>query len=514
MKPDASIMMNKASNKSAESESSSNDVTKNENRTKKLSRIITSIILIAFGFYHLASQYYSGLDSRLLIPTQNGITALIHYELGYYKDASHYWRLHYGLSYDPSLIDSLKKTLNDQIKKEPENPEHYLWLADLYFNVGNYSDSSKMYLAALEKQNNDYDANVGLATSLAMQEEYKQSQAVFTDLLRHGYHAKNITSFLNILVALDKLEESKKLKNGDIYLTLAFVYRYLGTTDLRKQKECVYYADKAISIDERLDGAYFCKGIIYFNQEKYDQALKEFLKVVEINPSYADAYYRMGYIYGIQGNLEKELSSYKNAVDLGEKDLVYAYNLGEVLLNKYDDVKRANIYFKKAYELNPADDQALKMYGSTMLLINDHITTLNLCNTMISKYPRWPYWYKLKADCYYRMNNYEDAIKFYLLSHDVSIQSGRSSPLDNNAYIDLAEAYIQLKKLNDAIAAYQNALKINPYDVDTMFALQFLYRRMSKYEEAYMVVKQILRIQPDHSGAQRVLPYLQRNITR
>ncbi len=86
--------------------------------------------------------------------------------------------------------------------------------------------------------------------------------------------------------------------------------------------------------------------------------------------------------------------------------------------------------------------------------------------------------------------------------------------MDNRAYIDLAEAYIQLKKLNDAIAAYKNALIINPYDVDTMFALQFLYRRMSKYEEAYIVVKQILRIQPDHSGAQRVLPYLQRNITR
>lgn len=508
------MMINKSPNKTAEPDSSSNDVTKNDSRAKKLSRIITSIILIAFGLYHVASQYYSGLDSRLLIPTRNGITALIHYELGHYKDASHYWRLHSGLSYDPSLIESLKKTLNDQIKKDPGNPEHYLWLADLNFYTGNYSDSSKMYLTALEKHNNDYDAMIGLASSLAMQGEYKQSQAVFVDLFKHGYNPKNVTSFLNILVALDKLEESKKLDNGDLYLTMAFVYRYLRITDLRKQNDSIYYADKAISINDRLDGAYFCKGIIYLKQEQYDQALKAFLRVVEINPTYADAYYKMGYIYGIQGDLEKELSSYKKAVEAGENDPAYAYHFGQVLLNKYDDVKQANIYFKKAYELNPANDKALSMYGSTMLLLNDYIKTLNLCNVMIKKYPRWPYWYKLKADCYYRMNNYKDAVKFYLLSHDVSIQSGKLSPLDNSAFIDLAEAYIQLNKLNDAIASYRNALKINPNDVDTLFALQVLYRRMSKYEEAYLAVKEILRIQPDHSGAHRVLPYLQRNITR
>ncbi len=508
------MMINKSPNKSAEPDYSNNNVTRFDSRAKKISRIITSIVLIAFGFYHVASQYYSRLDSHLLIPTRYGITALIHYELGHYKDASRYWRLHYALSYDPPFIDSLKKTLNDQIKQNPADPEHYLSLADLYFNAENYSDSSQMYLAALEKHKNDYDAKVGLATSLAMQGEYKQSQAVFADLLRHDYKAKNITSFLNILVAVDKLEESNQLENGDIYLTLAFAYRYLCITDLRKQKDCVYNADKAISINDRLDGAFFCKGIIYLKQEQYDRALKEFLRVVEINPSYADVYYRMGYIYGIQGDLEKELTSYRKAVDLGGNDSTYAYYLGKVMLNKYDDVKQANAYFKKAYDMNPANQQALAMYGSTMLLINDYGKTLNLCNTMIDKYPSWPYWYKLKADCYYRMNHYEDAVKFYLMSRDVSIRSGKSSPLDNRAFIDLAEAYIQLNKLNDAIISYRNALKIKPYDVDTLFALQVLYRRMSRYEEAYSIVKEILRIQPDHSGAQRVLPYLKRNTGR
>src|SRR5512144_3247810 len=172
------MMISKSPNKSAEPAYSNNNVTRFDSRVKKISRIFTSIILIAFGFYHVASQYYSRLDSHLLIPTRHGITALIHYELGHYKDASHYWRLHYALSYDASLIDSLKRTLNDQIKQNPEDPETYLSLADLYFNTGNYSDSSKTYLTALEKHKNNYDAKIGLATSLAMQGEYKQSQAV------------------------------------------------------------------------------------------------------------------------------------------------------------------------------------------------------------------------------------------------------------------------------------------------------------------------------------------------
>jgi tetratricopeptide (TPR) repeat protein len=480
-------------------------------RAKKLSRIITSIILVMFGLYHIGSQYYEGLNSRLFIPSPNGIMALMHYELGQYKEASRCWRLHYGLSFAPS-IDSLKSKLNDQLVKEPENHKLYLLLADLYFYTEDYSDASAMYTTALKKNKYSYDAKVGLASTLVMQGELKQSCVVFADLLKSDYDEKNITSFLNFLVALDKLERAKSIDSADLYLTLAYAYRYLSIVDVRKQKNCIYYSDKTILIDSKLEGAYFCKGVMYIRQEKYDDALKQFLKVAEINPSHADTYNRLGYIYGMQGNLGNELESYKKAVELGGDNPTFAYNLGLVLQNKYGDSKQASNYFEKAFELNPADFKIISMYGYTTLMAGDFTKTLKLCDTMITNNPTRPYGYKLKADCFMRLRKYQDAIKLYLQSYDVANKSGTSSLLDFNAFGDLAIAYTQLNKLDDAIAAYQKAIKINPYDVDALFALQTIYRRKSRYKEAYMTVKEILRIQPNHSGAQRVLPYLQQNI--
>ncbi len=504
--------MDNSADRPKQSESVGIDVSQKGDRAKKVSRVLVSIILITFGVYHFVSHYYSGLDGRLFLPSKNGIKALIYYELGQYKDASHAWRAHYGLSYDPALVENLKKSLAEKIIEDPGNSENYHRLADLSMSTGNYTDACATYQAALKKNRYDYDANLGLAACLAMQGEYKRSQAAFADLFKQRYAEKNITSFLNLLVTLDTLERSKSLGNADVYLTLAFAYRYLRIIDPRKEQEVIHCADKALSIDGRLDEAFFCKGVMYLKQGQYAAALEQFSRVVAINPSNADAYNRMGYIYGVWGDLEKELACYKKSVEIEKNDPVFAYNLGDLLQKKYGDTGQANRYFKKAHELNPADYNAISMYGYTSLLLKNYNETLIISDFMIRENPDQPYGYKLKADCFLDMKRYEDALKLYFRSQEVSRNSGESSSLDFNAFIDIAIAYTKLKKLDEAITAYEYALKIRPHDVDTLFFLQSQYRRKGRYEDAYRVVKEILRIQPDHSGAQRVLPYLQQNV--
>jgi tetratricopeptide (TPR) repeat protein len=103
------------------------------------------------------------------------------------------------------------------------------------------------------------------------------------------------------------------------------------------------------------------------------------------------------------------------------------------------------------------------------------------------------------------MEQYEDAINVFLKANTLS-------SLNFIAARDFALAYANLKNFDKAISLTEYALRIKPYDVDTLYFLQSLYRRQGKYEEAYRAVKEILRIQPNHSGAQRVLPYLQGNL--
>lgn len=474
-------------------------------KSKKTFAFLVFFILAIIGADHFVSQYYKLKDSPLLQFSATGVKALLLYELGQYGKASQAWRDHYGLLYDPKLIAISKAALLKQITENPDKIDHYLRLADLQFSAADYPNALVTYRSALQKNLNLYEAKVGLASSLAIQGKYLESQAAFEDLLSQGNNEKNMPGFLNFLIALDKLEKTSIPNKEDLYLTLAYAYRYLSTMDHRKYEKVIAYADKTISTKKNLDRALFCKGVIYTKEKNYELALEQFSKVLQLNPLNSEASTRMAYIYGEVGNMEMELEYYKRAAATEEPNPIYAFNLGQLLLKKYGDINQANLYLKKAYDMNPENFAYAATYASTLEMRREFPDALDVYDTILRKNPENTEGYVLKAHCFVRMGRYKEAIDLFLKAHIIS-------PLNFDAARDLAFAYANIKDFQTAISLTEYALRIKPYDVDALYFLQYLYRRQGKYEEAYRVVKEILKIQPNHSGAQRVLPYLQGNL--
>jgi tetratricopeptide (TPR) repeat protein len=474
---------------------------------KKAIGIFFIFLMVVLAGGRIATQYYKLKDSYLLQISSHGLKALAYYELRQYSKASLAWRDHFGLSYDPNLIEILKTALRKQIEENPDKIENYLRLADLYFFVADYPNAMITYQNALQKNRNLYEAKVGLASCLMVQGKYRESQAVFEDLFSQDSFEKTKTGFLNFLVALDKLRNSKTPNKGDRYLTLAYAYRYLSAMDGRKSEDAIAYSEKAVAADKNLDKAFLCKGVIYTQKKDYELALEQLSKGLVLNPLSAEAYSRMASIYGEMGNLEKELEYYKKAVAAEEKNPHYAYNLGQILQKKYGDINQANLYFQKAYEIDPDNFAYASSVGYTLEMLRQLNEALEVYDTIIRKNPENPEGYVLKAHCFIRMERYEEAMNLFLKAHTMS-------PLNFEAARDLGLAYSNLKKFENAISITEYALRIKPYDVDTLYFLQYLYRRQGKYEEAYRAIKEILRIQPNHSGAQRVLLYLQGNLSK
>jgi len=472
--------------------------------SKKTLAVVVFLVFAIIGSDRFLNQYYK-LDPHFRQFSRDGVKALALYEIRQYSKASRAWRDHYGLSYDSTLIEILKSALLKQIAEDPGKIDNDLRLADVYFSVGDYTNATITYQNALQKNKNIYDAKVGLASSLAVQGKYRESQAVFEDLLDQDYQERNITCFLNFLDALGKLENSNTPNRGELYLTMAYAYRFLSIMDNRKSEEVISYSDKALSVNKNLDRAFFCKGVIYTKEKNFELALDQFSRVLELKPMSADAYSRMAYICGEVGNLEKELEYYKRAVTADGENPHYAYNLGRILLRKYGDINQANFYLKQAYEMDPDNFSYASTYAYTLEMLREFSYALDVYETIIRKNPENPEGYLLKAHCFVKMEQYENAINLFLKANTLS-------SLSFSAARDFALAYANLKNFEKAISLTEYALRIKPYDVDTLYFLQSLYRRQGKYEEAYRAVKEILRIQPNHSGAQRVLPYLEGNL--
>ena len=470
---------------------------------KTICRVVLAVIVVNLGFYHLIS-YYQQLNPRLLQFSSRGLEALFYYELGFYRKASEAWRVHYGLTYNMQLIEITKKSLNDQIEENPSNLENDLWLADLYFFLSDYSNARMTYQKALVRNRNGHDAKVGLAATLLMEERYQESHEVFEDLLNHGTKERNITTFLNFLVSLDKIEKANVLDQRDSYLALIGAYRYLAVLDGRKINKVIAFSDRAISKNKHLDLAFFSKGVVYAKQNNIDLALEQFSKALKANPVNAEAYKRMAHTYGEMGNLEKELQCYKKAVEVQEKNPLYAFHLGDVLMKKYGDFRQAHFYLQKAYRLNPDNYQYAFHYANCSQILGRFEDALEVYDQMIQTSPKAPDGYMLKGHCLLKMKKYGQAIQSYS-------QAQAIRPLDFSAARNLALAHAELKDFESAIVHNEYALRIRPQDVDTLYLLQSLYRRQGRFEEAYTAVREILKIQPGHAGAQRVLSYLEAN---
>jgi len=98
-------------------------------------------------------------------------------------------------------------------------------------------------------------------------------------------------------------------------------------------------------------------GILYINKEQYGKAEKWFHKAREFDPRYGKAYYHLGYINFIKGELTGSKKYYEEAVEYLRKtfDFYHTYGKANLLL--------ANVYLKLG-KYEPARNQARQAINS------------------------------------------------------------------------------------------------------------------------------------------------------
>ena len=78
---------------------------------------------------------------------------------------------------------------------------------------------------------------------------------------------------------------------------------------------------KAIKYDKNNFEAYYYRGCARVNAMKYDEAIADFEKAVELKPDYADAYFNLGRTYYMKHDEDKACEYYKLADKYGRPNL-------------------------------------------------------------------------------------------------------------------------------------------------------------------------------------------------
>jgi tetratricopeptide (TPR) repeat protein len=178
----------------------------------------------------------------------------------------------------------------------------------------------------------------------------------------------------------------------------------------------------------------------YNPQDEYRLAIKDFDKAVQLDPNDAGLYHDRAMAH-------KELSEYDDAV----RDLTKAIGM------KHD----AMDWPRSAYEIRAHVYEAMEKYEDA---INDYTKAFEIWEKMFGAYHKE---HKLgssiaqgilenRAAAYRKSGNPQQAVIDYM----TAIELAQAYPLPMN-YAELGDTYLELKKPEDALKAYDHAIEVN-----------------------------------------------------
>ena len=143
------------------------------------------------------------------------------------------------------------------------------------------------------------------------------------------------------------LKELPTLFPDDKTITLQLIDLYIKSG---KNEEAQKYIKVAKEADPTNYTLYFASGIIYLNEEKYDEAIVELQKSIDINPDIFDTQYGIG-----AAHINKAAEMFKAA-----NDIMDVKKYSEAVDQANAVYAKALPFMEKAYQLNPEDTYTME----------------------------------------------------------------------------------------------------------------------------------------------------------
>jgi len=198
---------------------------------------------------------------------------------------------------------------------------------------------------------------------------------------------------------------------------------------------------------------YYEQANICFEQQEYDNAIKNLRRAVKQYPKSVDYHLLMAKCYYKKGNFNNIEKKCKEVISLDKRNAEAYFMLGQVYFHK-----------KK-------NDMAIDMYKKAVK--ND--------DTYVEAY------LSLGKACALKGDKFSEDDALIALNRAVELD-----PDTYEAYIETGKIYYRRQKFEMAIEMYKNAVEIVPDNADIHLVLGDLYRRNKKYSLAVTAFEEVL----------------------
>lgn len=318
---------------------------------------------------------------------------------------------------------------------------------------------------------------------------------------------------------------SRFLQAGQTPLTAeAYRMRGVGNGGLFKFDKALADINKSLEINPDAYETYFELGVVYLRKEDFSAATEALGKAIERykpKPGHEEDIYFQGPLLKASAHVEvgkkatdeaTRKAAYQAAVDESQQLLLkydekspytaqqraailVARGIGERMLGRMGDAIRT---FSQAIELNPELGEAYFRRGICLQQIGENRMAVNdftQAATISYDDPRGNLW---EGFVYAKLGDYYEAIRAY---GDAIAASDRYTP----AFVNRGLAYMQLGDNEKAVADFNDALRIEPTNGDYYFKRGVAYVQLGQLDKASDSLASAISFDPNHREAYRYM---------
>ncbi len=213
-------------------------------------------------------------------------------------------------------------------------------------------------------------------------------------------------------------------------------------------------SNKLIKLEPEFCSGYSMRGYAYLSLSQYENALNDFNKAVELDPS-ASVYKDRGYYHSAMGETELAIQDFSMSIMIDSLFFQAYVNRGSSYLELGENEK-ALIDLTKAIELQPKNGRAYYFMGKLFYSNKEYQKALPFFNKAIQLEPGHIYSYPIRGKIWIYEEEYAKSIKDYLFYI-------KNSPKDIDVfypYIIVGMNQVLLKQHNSAISQFSLALTV------------------------------------------------------
>lgn len=295
----------------------------------------------------------------------------------------------------------------------------------------------------------------------------------------------------------------------DLYNALGLVYSDQGNHD-----EAIAAHQRYVALAPGLPNAYDSLGLSYQWAGRFEDALREYNQALALNPDFEVARVHLGNTYYQQGRYREAFEQFNRYIEIAPSDAERGRGFENLALIywRQKDVRRATEAAVKAnrYYRLPVWQQMLLLTEQGNLTKAETLNQQWLeqqTNTNRGRRGNLKSYHFIRGAIALKRNQWESAIDSFKEALRQPSMIWASHPFEDC----LANAYLELKRFDEAIAEYQRLLKLNPNYPFVQFHLAQAYEGAGHTDKARAAYEEFLRI---WSAADSDIPEIQAARTR